>query len=46
MPKVTIFSYADDTAVTSTAKSWNEAKDNLIRYLQKISPWLTALKKL
>ena len=45
MPKDTILSYADDTAVISTAKSWNEAKDNLIRYLQKISVRL-ALNKL
>ena len=28
MPKDTKLSQADDTAVISTAKSWNEAKDN------------------
>ena len=31
--------------VISTARSWNEAKDNLIGYLQKISVWLALNKQ-
>lgn len=45
MPKDTILSYADDTALLSGADSWCEAKDRISRKLNEVSIWM-ALNKL
>ena len=45
MPENEIVSYADDTAVISTAKTWHEVESKINDILRKISQWL-ALNKL
>ena len=45
IPEDTILSYADHTAVITTAKTWNEVETKMNKTLHKISTWL-ALNKL
>ena len=45
IPEDTIVSYADDTAVITTAKTWKEVETKMNEILHKISTWL-ALNKL
>ena len=45
IPEDTIVSYADNTAVITTAKTWKEVETKMNETLHKISTWL-ALNKL
>lgn len=45
MPKGMILSYADDTALLSSAQSWCEARDRISHYLKEVATWM-ALNKL
>lgn len=45
LPKDTIFSYADDTAVISAGDSWSVAEENMNKYLDVVAKWL-ALNRL
>ena len=45
MPDNSILSYADDTAVISSGKTWKEVASEINQLLEKIATWL-ALNKL
>ena len=45
MPENSILSYADDTAVISSGKTWKEIESEMNQLLEKIAIWL-ALNKL
>ena len=45
IPEYTIVSYADETVVVTTAKTWNEVETKMNETLHKISTWL-AINKL
>lgn len=45
LPEDTIISFADDTAIVSIGKSWNEVETKMNNYLYNVSNWL-ALNKL
>ena len=40
MPENSIMSYADDTAVIATGKTWTEVEDKMNLYLDYVSTWL------
>ena len=44
IPADTIVSYADDTAVITTAKTWKEVETKMNETLHKISTWLALSK--
>lgn len=44
MPDDIIISFADDTAIVSTGKNWNEVEDNMNNYLRDVSSWLASNK--
>ena len=45
MPENSILSYADDTAVILSGKTWKEVQSEMNKLLEKVASWL-ALNKL
>ena len=44
MPDNSILSYADDTAIISSGKTWTEVEILMNQYLEEVSIWLTLNK--
>ena len=44
MPDNSILSYADDTAVVATGKTWAEVENIMNKFLEDVSIWLINLK--
>ena len=46
MPKESILSYADDTAIISAGSTWSEVETEMNKYLKLVSTWLAPISYL